>query len=271
VTPAQAAVKPAPAQQSLLPAEKTAPTLSPETAKVLLYGPPKIGKSTLTSGINPEHTLFVATEPGLDALSVFKVDCNSWERFREIGAELANTKHDFKLIVVDTVDELQRMCADHVIQGLNAGLRTPKQGFVHASDFDYGKGWSAVTEEFRLRVARLCSLGLGVMFVSHTKESTIKDRTGAELTKSAPNVGDKGSRQWLLGFVDFILFASTVPGDEGEVRVLRTHPTELFEAGGRYTLPDPLVIDAGDKTGAAAAKFAGDVLRKAMTEAAPAS
>lgn len=245
-----------PAQQTLLPAEKTAPTLSPETAKTLLYGPPKIGKSTLASGINPDETLFIATEPGLSALSVYSVDCPTWERFREIGGELANTSHRFKLVVVDTADELQRMCADHVIQGLNAGLRTPKTGYVHASDFDYGKGWSAVTEEFRLRVARLCSLGLGVVFVSHAKESVVKDRTGLELTKYAPNVGDKGSRQWLLGFVDFILFATTIAGEDGEERVLRTIPTETFEAGGRYTLPDPLPLDAA-------------ALRTAMSEAAP--
>jgi hypothetical protein len=146
------------------------------------------------------------------------------------------------MVVVDTVDELTRMCVEYVLGELNTREKNPRQGFLHASDFEYGKGWDAVTEEFRLRNARLCSLGMGVVYVSHAKEGTVKGRTGEELTTYQPKIGQRGSRDWLVGFVDYILLARA----EGDERVLRTRPTEQYEAKSRRQgeLPDPLPLDA---------------------------
>jgi hypothetical protein len=224
-----------------LPTEKTKPTLGVENLKAVLYGQPKVGKSTFASQLDPDHTLFIATEPGLDGLSVYQTPCRDWGQFREIGADLATGDHDFKLVVVDTVDELQRMCGSYVIEGL-AGNRT---GFVHASDFEYGKGWEAITSEFRLRVAKLCTLGLGVVFISHAKEATKTDRVGREITTISADVGQKGSRQWLLGYVDYILYAAAEQIEDGDRRVLHTQASETYEAGGRgVPLPDPLPLDA---------------------------
>lgn len=223
-----------------LPTTKTPPRPGIETKKILIAGAPKIGKSTLAAGLDPDHNLFIATESGLDAAEVYQEPCPSWLKFREIGQDLAKGGHPFKLVTVDTVDELVRMCAEHVIGDMakSAG----KSGYVHPSDFEYGKGWQAVTDEFRLRVAKLCNLGVGVVFLSHLKESTVKTKVG-EQTVFSPEIGAKGSREWLLGFVDYIFFATM----EGEDRVIRTQPSELFPVTGGRTLrpmPDPLPLDA---------------------------
>lgn len=228
--------------QSALPAKKTPPSLSLDTSKVLLYGPPKIGKSTLAANIDPDHTIFLATEQGLGALEVFQLPINSWSAFLVAGESLVNDKHDFKYVVIDTVDELARMCVDYVLRELNQRSKHPRDGFLHSSDFEYGKGYDAATEEFRLRVAKLCSLGLGVIFISHAKEGTVTGRTGEELTTYQAKIGARGMRDWLTGYVDHILLARA----EGDERVLRTRPTPEFEAGSRDegALPDPLPLDA---------------------------
>lgn len=228
---------------SLLPTTKTAPSIGLANAKIMVWGPPKIGKSTFAAGLDPDHTLFLATEPGLNALEVFSTQVNTWNEFRKVCAELAQGKHDFRMVVIDTVDELQRMCTEYILASLNSKLKTPMKGHIHSSDFDFGKAYDAVTEEFRLRIAKLCSLGFGVVFISHAKEGKKKSRTGEELTIYAPDIGAKGSRQWLLGHVDYILFATA----DGEDRVIRTQPTETYEAGGRLPngapLPDPLPLE----------------------------
>lgn len=217
-----------------LPTEKTERTLRPETAKILLYGPPKIGKSTLAAGIDPERTLFLATEPGLGALEVFAHPINSWEEFREAGAELAEGNHEFTTVVIDTVDDLYDHCLEYVSRELLGG--------GHPSDQGYGKGWKALNTEFKLRIAKLASLGLGVIFISHAKTEEVKKTVGT-ITVIQPSLSG-GGRKFLAGWCDFILLATSQLGDEGEERVLRTAATENYEAGGRVTLTDPLPLNA---------------------------
>ena len=223
-----------------LPTSKTPPRTGIENKKILIAGAQKVGKSTLAAGFDPDHTLFVATEPGLDAHEVYQEQCDSWTKFREIGQDLAKGDHPFKYVVIDTVDVLATFCADHVMEGMarSEGL----SGFVHPSDFGYGKGWRAVEDEWKLRVAKLCSLGFGVIFISHLKESTVKTKVG-ETTVFSPEVGQKAQREWLLGFVDYILWATI----EDDKRVLHTQPTALFPVAGGRTIrpmPDPIPLDA---------------------------
>jgi hypothetical protein len=221
-----------------LPTEKSALTLSPDKVKALLYGPPKIGKSTFASQINPEHTLFVATEPGLGSLEVYESPVKTWDEFRQIGADLAKDSKQFEVVVIDTVDELYRMCSEHVCNDL---------GIKHPSDADYGKGWSAVSDEFRLRVGKLAGLGLGVWFISHAEDREVKKKVGSK-TVTQPTLSGQ-ARKFLTGFVDFILLATWEGDEETDKRVLHTQGAENHEAGGRVPsgakpLPDPLPLDA---------------------------
>jgi hypothetical protein len=214
-----------------LPTEKSPPSLGVDTMKALIYGAPKVGKSTLAASLDGQ-ALFLATEPGLGGLEVFQQPIRSWTEFRETGAELAKGEHPFTLFVIDTVDELHKLCTDYVLEQL---------GVNYPGDLEYGKGWAAVSDEFRLRVARLASLGQGVVFISHAKEVEIKQTVGT-ITRIVPTLSGK-ARDFIIGFADFILYAEVEQTADGEVRQLRTSATENFEAGGRITLTDPLPLD----------------------------
>lgn len=219
----------------VLPSEKTTPTLTASSAKVLLYGPPKIGKTTLAAGLDPDNTLFLATEPGLGAQSVFKVDIRSWDEFRQVGALLAGTGHakEFKTVVIDTVDELFRFCEEKVLADL---------GVQHASDAPYGKGWRAISDEWRLRIGKFAALGFGTWFVSHATDREIEQRIG-KMTKTVPTLPNR-AWDFLEGFCDYILFATSEQTPDGERRIVRTAAAEHYVAGGRYTLEDPLPLES---------------------------
>jgi hypothetical protein len=214
---------------SLLPTEKKAPTLSAETSKVLLYGPPKIGKTTLAADLDPDHTIFLATEPGHDALEVFVVPVEDWDHFRRLGAELVTGEHAYTNVVIDTADVLAKMCTDAKMKELGA---------VHPSDLEYGKGWSAVVDEFQLRVSKLAQVG-GLWMVSHAKDVEIKQRVGT-ITRTVPTLAPPGILKWAEAFCDHILYVGSQQTEDGEQRILRTQATENFNAGGRVLLPDPL-------------------------------
>ncbi len=218
---------------SPLPQTKTPPGLDPSTAKVLLYGNPKIGKTTFGAQWDPDHTLILATEPGTGGLEAFVQPIGSWEELREAGGELAAGDHPFKTVILDTTDEAFRMCQEFVIK---------KHKITHPSDLDFGKGWALLSDEFRLRIGKLASLGLGVIFISHAKDEEVKQRVGS-ITRAVPTLTGQAGK-FLTGFVDVILYAVTEDTPDGPRRVVRTAPSEYWVAGGRVMLPDPLPLDA---------------------------
>jgi hypothetical protein len=220
------------------------------TKKLLVYGPQKVGKSTLAAELDPDNSLHILTEPGADHLSIKPITCNSWEDFLKIGQALQGAIRDlgrppYKLVVVDTVDELARMCGDATLRHLaeNTKDMDPK-GVLHASDFEYGKGWEAEAEEFRKRIARLCNLGMGVVFISHEKDAQVTLPNGATVNMLSPDVGHKQMRKWLLGYVDFIFHAEVAASGHQ----LRLRPTATIHAGGRVPrgveLPATIPLEA---------------------------
>ena len=223
-----------------LPTEKRAPT--PGMGKVLLYGEPKVGKSTLAATMDPDHTLVLDTEAGTTAIEAFVQPIRSWQEFRAVVKELHDTEHPFTTVVVDTVDVLAQFAGDDVLAALSGGTAAQ---YAHASDFEYGKGWNAWTDEFTLRAGALCRVVPNVVFISHVDVGTLKDRVGDEYQVYTPALAPKGIRNWLTGFVEHILFAELGPND---ARLLRTQPTRSYQAGGRTPLgaaklPDPLPLE----------------------------
>lgn len=230
-----------------LPTEKASPTITPAKAKMLVYGPPGVGKTTLGATLNPDKTVILATEPGTGGLEAFVYPISSWEGFITAGIELSKRdSHPFEQCVVDTADELQRMCQEYVQNKLK---------IQHPSDLEYGKGWDALSREWR-RLAGFCqAFGGGVMFTSHEKMEEVKKPVGT-INRAIPSLTGAAAK-WLNGFVEFIFYASFVTDEEGrESRVIRTQPSELYVAKARTLRPmaDPIPLDA-------------KALRKAMHDA----
>jgi len=204
----------------------------------LIYGAPKIGKSTFCS--NADGAIFLATEPGLSFLEVYSVDVQSWADFAGVYKELAAGNHQFRTVVIDTIDNLYKMCVEYVLG---------KKHVEHQSDLEYGKGYDLVNNEFHRRLRDLSLLPYGVMMTSHSVEKEVKTRTGKE-TRIAPTLPGS-ARRTVLGMCDFIFYAEMqeVRNDRehitGYERVIHTQPTTIYEAGNRsqFVLPDPLPLD----------------------------
>ena len=221
-----------------LPTQPTIPVTDFGKLTILTYGAPKAGKSTLASKF--PKAVFFECEPGLNHLSVFKVPTYRWEDFLEACKLIAKGDHDFKTIVIDTVDNAFKMCSEHVCA---------KHGIDYEGDMAHGKGWALVKNEWHRVLTRLASLPYGLILISHAVDKTIETRTG-EFTKTQPSLPDR-ARNVVLGLVDIILFAETVARKDAEGnividRVLRTKPHPTYEAGDRTgRLPEVLPLDYG--------------------------
>ncbi len=62
---------------------------------------------------------------------------------------LAKGDHNFKTLVIDTVDNAFKMCSDYVCA---------KHGIEYEGDMGHGKGWALVKNEWHRVLTRLASL-----------------------------------------------------------------------------------------------------------------
>ncbi|MEO5366711.1 MAG: ATP-binding protein [Magnetococcus sp. WYHC-3] len=206
-----------------LPTEVEPPVEDFSKMFVLIYGPPKIGKSTLASTF--PKALFLATEEGLRFLPVLRKSCPDWLSFREIVKQLRmpEAKQHYKTIVIDTIDLLYASCENYI-------CTTRK--IRHPSEEEWGKGWSMVRDEFQMGVKYLTGEGYGVVFISHHKEveATLQ---GIKKVKTVPSLSGT-ARRIILPLVDFIVYlAPDAKNPDRAVRLLHTMPTLDFEAGTR--------------------------------------
>lgn len=220
----------------MLPSQKTPPKRSLTDLTILVYGPSKIGKSTWCS--QAEGALFLATEAGLNNLEVFQAPIGTWDDLLVAGKEIAEGQHPYKTIIIDTIDNAYRMCAEHVCQ---------KFKIEHESDLGYGKGYALINNEFYRVLNKLSLLPYGLFLVSHSQEKELETRTG-KLTRIVPTLPEK-ARKIVLGMVDVILFCDldvTTGQDAKPVsrRVVRTKPNVHYEAGDRTgRLPEVIDLD----------------------------
>jgi len=232
----------------MLPTQKTPPRTNLNDLTIFVYGPHKYGKSMWCS--KAEDALFLATEAGLNSLEVFQQPIGTWDDLLVAAKEIASGKHPFRTVVLDTVDNAYKMCAEYICH---------KFKIEHESDLEYGKGYALINIEFYRVLNKLALLPYGLFLVSHSQEKEIETRTG-KYTRIVPTLPDK-VRKLVLGMVDIILFCdleqTTAPdGKQAYRRVLRTKPSATYEAGDRTgRLPEVIDLDFA----AFAAEFARGV------------
>jgi hypothetical protein len=220
----------------MLPTTKTPPRPELADLSLLLYSQPKFGKSTWCS--QAEGALFLATEAGLNHLETYQIPIATWDDLLNACAEIARGEHQFRTIVIDTVDNAFRLCTEYVCNQL---------GIRHESELPFGRAYGQISNEFTRVLTKLSMLPYGLYLVSHAKQETVETRTG-NIIRTVPTLPDK-ARKIVLGLVDLILYLDieTYRDGQGETqyrRVIRTKPTANYEAGDRTgKLPETLPLD----------------------------
>ncbi len=206
-----------------LPTEKSKKNNNLSDQIILVYGRAKIGKSTLCSYF--PDAVFLATEPGLNHLEVFKINITSWEGFLQACGELASGGHPYKTIIIDTVDNLITYCQDFVCK---------ENGVGHVSELPHGRGWMLVTSEISRALVKLSSLPYGLIIVSHSKQEEIETKT-AKFNSYTIDVSGK-TQNIIMNLMDIILFMDSQMIDGEEIGVVRTKPSLYWSAGDKSKL-----------------------------------
>lgn len=205
------------------------------------YGNSKVGKSTLANKLYGDDALFIATEKGYNALSVFAVDLTSWNETNSLLRQLKmpEIKERFKVIVIDTVDILYDLAVSYILK-IN--------GCTDLSDKPFGKLYGEVDKIFNEFLLSITRLGYGLALIGHAKTQSKLAKKGnneVESDYTIPSLARRGY-QIVAAMVDNIFYITIDEDEDGnQKRVLKTRATNEYFAGSRFKyLPETILLDA---------------------------
>lgn len=217
---------------------------------MLLYGPPKIGKSSFCSKL--DDVVLVDTEGGLDwvkDIDAKRKSIQSWKEFQSLvtgmqsdgKVKLDNGKYAKPLhLVLDTADILWIYCTEYICR---------KHGFDHPSDESFGKGYQVLRYEFQRGLARLNTCkGVSMCLISHSKAIEVRGRGSNRTSQIVPTIPNS-AREVVMPMMDIIGYVGFRVADEetDNERSILFAPEEGLEAGDRTgRLPKAMPLDADE-------------------------
>lgn len=215
--------------------------------RMLIYGEPGVGKSTLASQF--PHPVFINLEDGIRDLECDHTDLiKSFREFQDALIALAST--DYATVVVDTVDWLEKLLMHEVAS---------KAGKATIEDIGFGKGYEALAKMWQGVFAGLGSLwnqGRHIVLTCHEKVDEFRDPEGDGYNYYRPALHRKGS-QCVSEWCDELLFCKyqrlSKKADEGKRsvaiagdRVIVCQNMRSIEAKNRLGMPQeiPMAIES---------------------------
>lgn len=227
------------------------PTRKDTPARILVYGPHKIGKSTFAAAA--PGAIFIPTEDGQENLDAQAFPlCRAWADVLSCVTALYSEKHEHKTVVLDSADWAEQLAQAKVGDGKGV------------ESIGYGKGYTFAADLFRELLDGLNALrtqrGMQIVLLCHAEirrfDDPLADSYDRYQIKLHKLVG-KMVQEWadVIGFAQ--IAQATKIEDQGfdksrtrvvslEQRVLHLACSPAFDAGNRYDLPAKLPLVWGE-------------------------
>ena len=202
---------------------------------MLIYGLPKVGKSTFGSQL--PRSLFLNFEQGTNALAgIRSVPILRWSDFKKVLTQLRKpqARDMYDTIVVDTVSIAWQLCEKYICQ---------REGVDTIRDISWGQGWGMLRNEFSECWREITLLGFGILFIAHSKDkpTEMRDEEGNEITAVAPDLPNQ-CYTIINSIVDIIGYLQVQMNNDGtSERFLYTRSTPTVFAGSRYQYLAPKI------------------------------
>lgn len=219
--------------------------------RLMVYGVEGIGKSTFASGA--PDPIFILTEDGLGSLQVnhFPLATSSNDVMEAIGT-LYNDPHDFKTVVIDSLDWLEAIINREI------------DAKYDAKELAYGKASIIAAEKWREILEGLDALRndlkMSVILLAHTMIKRFDSPEVEPYDRYQPKLQERSNavvREW----ADAVLFANyrtivkkddvgfnktIARGISNGERLLFTNERPAYMAKNRYSLPDSIPFSWDD-------------------------
>lgn len=213
--------------------------------RVVIYGAEGVGKTTFAA--SAPSPVILGTEDGSGALDVPRFPRpDAWSDVLDAVRVLTDQEHDFKTLVIDSLDWLEPLLWAHVCQA---------HGKPSIEEFGFGRGYVEALQEARRLLAALELLqskrAVSVVLIAHATLRKFANPAGEDWDRWTMKVNEKlgGTvREW----ADTVLFATweqhavelggKTKGVSTGRRIVQTTKTAAFDAKNRFALPDSLEL-----------------------------
>lgn len=237
-------------------------------SRYILHGVEGIGKTSW--GAETPSPIFIMTrgETGLETLIDSRQlpdvphfpEVMDWQNLLSCVEALTTQDHDYKSLVIDTLNGCERLCHEYVCKQQFGG-DWGERGFT-----GYMRGYEASLVDWMLFLNALDRLresrSVAIVALSHTKVKPFKNPEGSDYDRFQPDMHEKTwgvSHKWAdaVFFLNYeaAITTQTDPTKKGKVRkstqsrIMYTERRAAFDAKNRFGLPAEIEMVDDYKTG----------------------
>lgn len=237
--------------------EELKPKKSNKPPRIIFYAVGGFGKTTFASQSN--KPVFIQAEDGQGQLELAGKQVETYDDIMEMISFLAEDEHDFKTVVLDTMDAIEKIIYTEIVK-----RHSEKTPISSIEDIGYGKGYVKANELWNELLQGLNYLrdskGMMIILLGHTKVKTFTPPDNDAYDRYTFTLQDSkntSTSELLLGWADIVLFGNykiITKNKDGKTKAVGGHDRAIYTeerathwGKNRYNLPYEIPFVQGEQ------------------------
>lgn len=167
--------------RELIPATTGSPRI------LTLYGPPKIGKTTIVSVL--PNALLLDLEDGSDFVTAMKLKLTNPLQVKPFVDEVIKANRPYKYLIIDTIDKLEEWAEIEATREYKASIKGKTFGGSSVLELPQGGGYFYLRESFRKLFNLLYTAAPRLIYIGHVRDKVINEGAKDVTTKDLDLTG----------------------------------------------------------------------------------